>query len=163
MSQGPSVRQLRDVPIVVFMTAPNLDQSLPELPFPWSVDVQNVKVTEPPLISVVDDDESVREAIESLLKSVGMRVAVLASAEEFLSSPHLEVTDCLILDVRMPGMNGLELQRQLSAANSRIPVIFITAHGDEEARAQALAAGAVAFLHKPFSEEALLSAIEIAL
>jgi FixJ family two-component response regulator len=92
-----------------------------------------------------------------------MRVAVLASAEEFLSSPHLEVTDCLILDVRMPGMNGLELQRQLSAANSRIPVIFITAHGDEEARAQALAAGAVAFLHKPFSEEALLSAIEIAL
>jgi FixJ family two-component response regulator len=163
MFLGPSVRQLRDVPIVVSMTAPNLDQSLPELSFPWSVDVQNVKVSEPPLISVVDDDESVREAIESLLKSVGLRVAVLASAEEFLSSPHLEVTDCLILDVRMPGMNGLEMQRQLRAANSRIPVIFITAHGDEEARAQALAAGAVAFLHKPFSEDALLSAIEMAL
>jgi FixJ family two-component response regulator len=116
-----------------------------------------------PLISIVDDDEPVREAIESLLKSVGFKAEVFASAEEFLNSDHLPETECLILDVRMPGMSGLELQRQLAAAGSRIPIIFITAHGDEEVQAQALKAGAVAFLRKPFSEEALLSAVQAAL
>jgi FixJ family two-component response regulator len=111
----------------------------------------------------VDDDESVRQATKSLLKSLGLRAEAFSSAEEFLDSLYLWETDCLILDVRMPGMGGLELQRQLTAASVRIPIIFITAHGDQDVRSQALAAGAVAFLSKPFSEEALLDAIQIAL
>lgn len=115
------------------------------------------------LISVVDDDDSVRESLSGLIRSVGLKVTVFASAEEFLNSDHLADTDCLILDVRMPGMNGLELQRHLAANHYAIPVIFITAHGDEEARVRALNGGAVEYLLKPFSEEALLRAIETAL
>jgi len=116
-----------------------------------------------PLISVVDDDESVRESLSGLIRSVGFRVMVFASAEEFLSSNRLSDTNCLILDVRMPGMNGLELQRWLAASHSSIPVIFITAHGDEEARVRALNGSAIEYLLKPFSEEALLNAIDAAL
>ena len=116
-----------------------------------------------PLISVVDDDDSVRESLRGLIRSVGFAVKVFASAEEFLNSDHLRNTDCLILDVRMPGMNGLELQRQLAASDRKIPVIFITAHGDEEVRSRALNGGAVDYLLKPFSEEALLNAIDAAL
>ena len=116
-----------------------------------------------PLISVVDDDDSVRESLSGLIRSVGFRVMVFASAEEFLNSNHLSDTDCLILDVRMPGMNGLELQRRLATGHISIPVIFITAHGDEEARVRALNGGAVEYLLKPFSEEALLTAIDTAL
>ena len=116
-----------------------------------------------PLISVVDDDDSVRESLGGLIRSVGFAVKVFASAEEFLNSDHLRNTDCLILDVRMPGMNGLELQRQLAATDRKIPVIFITAHGDEEVRSRALNGGAVDYLLKPFSEEALLNAIDAAL
>jgi len=116
-----------------------------------------------PLISVVDDDDSVRESLSGLIRSVGFGVMVFASAEEFLNSNHLSDTDCLILDVRMPGINGLELQRRLAASHMAIPVIFITAHGDEEARVRALNGGAVDYLLKPFSEEALLSAIDAAL
>ena len=116
-----------------------------------------------PLISVVDDDESVRESLSGLIRSVGFGVMVFASAEELLTSDRLPDTDCLILDVRMPGMNGLELQRQLAASHMSIPVIFITAHGDEESRVRALNGGAVEYLLKPFSEEALLSAIDAAL
>ena len=116
-----------------------------------------------PLISVVDDDDSVRESLRGLIRSVGFAVKVFASAEEFLNSDHLRNTDCLILDVRMPGMNGLELQRQLAANDRKIPVIFITAHGDEEVRSRALNGGAVDYLLKPFSEEALLNAIDAAL
>jgi len=116
-----------------------------------------------PLISVVDDDDSVRESLRGLIRSVGFAVKVFASAEEFLNSDHLRNTDCLILDVRMPGMNGLELQRQLAATNRKIPVIFITAHGDDEVRSRALNGGAVDYLLKPFSEEALLNAIDAAL
>src|SRR5215510_12454666 len=93
-----------------------------------------------PLISVVDDDDSVRESLRGLIRSVGFAVAVFASAEEFLSADDLRTTDCLILDVRMPGMNGLDLQRHLAATDYQIPVIFITAHGDEEARRRALQA-----------------------
>jgi len=115
------------------------------------------------LISVVDDDDSVRESLRGLIRSVGFAVKVFASAEEFLNSDHLRNTDCLILDVRMPGMNGLELQRQLAATDRKIPVIFITAHGDEEVRSRALNGGAVDYLLKPFSEEALLNAIDAAL
>jgi FixJ family two-component response regulator len=120
-------------------------------------------MSNPPLISVVDDDESVRESLSGLIRSVGFGAKVFASAEEFLTSNRLLDTDCLILDVRMPGMNGLELQRRLAASHTSIPVIFITAHGDEEARARALNGGAVEYLLKPFSEEALLSAIDAAL
>jgi FixJ family two-component response regulator len=120
-------------------------------------------VTETALISIVDDDESMREAIQSLLRSVGFRTQTFASAEQFLQSDQIETTACLILDVRMPGMSGLELQRQLMATQYRIPIVFVTAHGDEEARARALQEGAVEFLLKPFSEEALLNAIQVAL
>lgn len=111
----------------------------------------------------MDDDESVREAVQSLLKSVGYRTGGFASAEEFLRSGHQQETGCLILDIRMKGMSGLELQRRLVAAGSSVPVIFITAHGGEEAEAQALGEGAVAFLSKPFSEESLLKAVQSAL
>jgi FixJ family two-component response regulator len=117
-----------------------------------------------PLISVVDDDESVREAIEGLIRSVGFAVKIFASAEEFLNSDHLSDTDCLILDVRMPGMDGIELHRHLLASHREMPVIFITAHGsDDWARSRALANGAVDFLSKPLSEDELLSAIRKAL
>ena len=115
------------------------------------------------LISIVDDDDSVRESLSGLIRSVGFGVMVFASAEELLTSDRLPDTDCLILDVRMPGMNGLELQRRLAASHMSIPVIFITAHGDEEARVRALNGGAVEYLLKPFSEEALLKAIDTAL
>jgi FixJ family two-component response regulator len=116
-----------------------------------------------PVISIVDDDTSVRESLQSLIRSVGFAVEVFASAEEFLNSDHLCNTNCLILDIRMPGMNGLELQRQLVASGEEIPVIFITAHGDQETRSQALKDGAVEYLLKPFSEERLLNAIDMAL
>jgi FixJ family two-component response regulator len=111
----------------------------------------------------VDDDQAIREAIESLLKSAGYGVALYESAEEFLNSgPRQDIT-CSVLDVRMPGMSGLELQGQLAASNCSIPIIFISAHSDENARARALKAGAVDFLQKPFSEEALLNAINASL
>jgi FixJ family two-component response regulator len=116
-----------------------------------------------PLISVVDDDESVRESLSGLIRSVGFGVMVFGSAEEFLGSNRLLDADCLILDVRMPGMSGIDLQRQLAATHTSIPVIFITAHGDEEARVRALNGGAVDYLLKPFSEEALLKAIDTSL
>jgi FixJ family two-component response regulator len=116
-----------------------------------------------PLIAIVDDDDSLRKSLDNLLRSVGFRTQGFSSAEAFLSSQQAHDTACLILDVRMPGMSGLELQRQLEAANWRIPIIFVTAHADDDARAQALAAGAVDFLYKPFHEEALLNAIDTAL
>lgn len=117
-----------------------------------------------PLISVVDDDESVRESMEGLLRSVGFAVRVFASAEEFMNSRYFRDTACLVLDVRMPGMSGPELQGKLAAVGSEIPVIFITAHGeDEQAREQAMRGGAVDYLIKPLSEEAILNAVEVAL
>lgn len=116
-----------------------------------------------PLISIVDDDESVREAIESLIKSVGYKAQVFESAEQFLDRNNIEEESCLILDVKMPGMSGLELQRRLATEGYQIPIIFISAHSDDKTRAQALAAGAVDFLFKPFSEEALVDAVHAAL
>jgi FixJ family two-component response regulator len=113
-------------------------------------------------ISIVDDDESVREALKSLLKSVGFKAEAFASAEEFLNSGHLNGTACLILDVRMPGMSGVELQDRLTASHEEVPIVFISAHADEEARARSLECGAVDFLQKPFSDEALLNAINAA-
>jgi FixJ family two-component response regulator len=120
-------------------------------------------VTKIPLISVVDDDDSVRESLRALLRSVRFVVEVFASAEEFLSSERVRETNCLILDVRMPGMGGLELQRRLMASHPGVPVIFISAHGEEDLRSRALKGGAVDYLLKPFSEEALLNAVQTAL
>jgi len=117
----------------------------------------------PPLIAVVDDDVSVRESLGGFIRSLGFAVRLFDSAEEYLSWPDLRKTNCLILDVRMPGMSGPELHRLLVASQRGVPVIFITAHGDEEARSRALGDGAVDFLRKPFSEEALLKAIHVAL
>lgn len=113
----------------------------------------------PPLISVVDDNESVREALKGLLRSVGYSVAVFESAENFLRSTRLAETECLILDVRMPGMDGIELQRQLASGKYHVPIVFITAHGDETSRIEAITNGAVDYLRKPFSERALLNAV----
>ena len=120
-------------------------------------------VMEMPLISIVDDDESVRNALKSLIDSVGFRAEVFDSGEKFLNSPYLSQTDCLITDVRMPGMSGLELQDRLSAAGRSIPIVFISAHDDNEARARGLRAGAIDFLQKPFSEDSLLGAISVCL
>src|SRR3954464_8576818 len=115
------------------------------------------------LISVVDDDESVRESLQGLLQAMGYGVETFCCADEFLESDCLERTDCLILDVRMPGMRGPELQRALVQRGNGVPIVFITAHGDEEVRLQVLADGAVDCLLKPFSEDALLTAIRAAL
>jgi FixJ family two-component response regulator len=115
------------------------------------------------LISIVDDDDALRNSLDDLIRSIGFRTQGFPSADAFLSSNQACDTACLILDVRMPGMNGLELQRQMVAANWRIPIIFITSHADDGARARALEAGAVAFLYKPFREEELLNAIDAAL
>ena len=111
-------------------------------------------------IFVVDDDESVRRALKRLMKSVGLKVATFASAKEFLSTGCATRTGILVLDVRMPEMTGLELQKQLAASGAEIPVIFISAHEDSQAVEMALAAGAEAFLYKPFDDEELLAAID---
>ena len=116
-----------------------------------------------PLISIIDDDDALRSSLQNLIRSVGLRAQGFSSAEAFLSSNQVHETRCLVLDVRMPGMSGPELQRQMAVANSHIPIIFITAHANDAQRTQALEAGAVAFLHKPFYEEELLNAIEAAL
>jgi FixJ family two-component response regulator len=111
------------------------------------------------LISIVDDDQSVREGLRRLLGSVGFAVNTFASTEEYLSSNQARNADCLLLDIRMPGKGGIELQRQLVANHSQIPVIFITAHEEEIARVEALEGNVGVALIKPFSEEALLNAI----
>src|SRR5262245_58465594 len=102
-----------------------------------------------PLIALVDDDDALRNSLDNLLRSVGFRVQGFASAEAFLQAQHTPETACLLLDVRLPGMNGLELQRQLGAAHGSLPIIFVTAYANDAMRAQALAAGAVAVLSKP--------------
>ena len=120
-------------------------------------------MSEIPLITVVDDDAAIREAVQSLIRSVGLRAEGFASAPDWLQSGQLPDTACLIVDVRMPGMSGLELQQQLTTAQCPLPIIFITAHGDAETRARALSAGAVGFVDKPFSAEGLLRAVQAAL
>jgi len=115
------------------------------------------------LVAIVDDDESVRDAIGSLFRSMGFRTELFAGGEQFLATPHLLDFSCLILDVQMPGMNGWELQRRLAAASHPIPIIFVTAFGDENMQARALRGGAVSFLSKPFSEDALLEAVQLAI
>lgn len=118
--------------------------------------------TERPLLSVVDDDESVRESLPDLLREFGFAARAFASAEEFLSSDIVGRTKCLILDVAMPGMTGLDLQQELRRRGQEIPVIFITAQKDQAIREQALEQGAVKFLCKPFSDTALLEALNVA-
>lgn len=122
-----------------------------------------VTVREVSLISIVDDDESVREATKTLLRSVGYQVQTFTSAENLLNSGALGETECLILDVRMPGIDGLELQRRLNAEGFRVPIIFITAHGDGPLRRQVIEAGAVDLLSKPFAAGTLLATVETAL
>ena len=119
--------------------------------------------TKSSLVAIVDDDDSLREALQGLLKATGFPAEAFPSAEAFLSSGHQQKTACLITDIRMPGMSGLELQARLNADRYRIPIIFLTAHGDEKMRMQALRAGAVEFLAKPFDAEALLENVRAAL
>jgi FixJ family two-component response regulator len=115
------------------------------------------------LVAIVDDDDLMRSALQGLLKAVGLPSRAFASAEEFLKSGQQYQTACLITDIRMPGISGLELQARLNAEHCRIPTIFITAHGDAQMRMQALRAGAVEFLAKPFDDEALLETVGAAL
>jgi FixJ family two-component response regulator len=115
------------------------------------------------LIAIVDDDDLMRNALQGLLKSVGLPAKAFSSAEEFLQSGQQHQTACLIADIRMPGMSGLDLQAKLNAERCRIPTIFITAHGDAKMRMQAMRAGAVEFLAKPFDDEVLLQNVRAAM
>ncbi len=114
-------------------------------------------------VFIVDDDESVRRALKRLIKVVGLKVKTFGSAREFLDSGHYQSTGVRVLDVRMPGMSGLELQKHLTDSGSDMPIIFITAHEDIQVRQMALEAGALAFLKKPFGDHALLDVIQRAL
>jgi FixJ family two-component response regulator len=114
------------------------------------------------LVSVIDDDESVRESLPDLLKELGFAVQAFSSAEDFLASDFLDRTQCLILDIAMPGMTGPELQQELKTLEYDIPIVFITAHGDSAVRPRMLAQGAVECLFKPFSEAALVHALNTA-
>jgi len=121
-------------------------------------------MTEPhPIVFVVDDDASIRDALKSLIRSAGLAVELYASAQDFLQRQRPNAPACLVLDVRLPGINGLDFQRQLTDVNIHIPVIFITGHGDIPMSVTAMKAGAVEFLAKPFRDEDLLDAIQIAL
>ncbi len=115
------------------------------------------------MVAVVEDDESYRSALQRLLKSAGFPVRLFASAEEFLNSGEQQEMGCLIADIRMPGMSGLDLQAELNAAGCPIPTIFITAHGDEKMRLQAMRGGAVKFLAKPFDCGTLIESVRVAL
>src|SRR5208282_5054608 len=123
----------------------------------------NVKPSAVPLVCIVDDDASMADSARFLVRSFGLRAEAFLSAHEFQDSGLVQETGCLILDLRMPGMGGLELQRTLMSANERIPIIFISARATEDERTEAIARGAVDFLCKPFSEDALLNALQVAL
>jgi len=116
-----------------------------------------------PIVFVVDDDASVREALERLVRSAGLRVEAFASAEEFLTRPRADAPSCLLLDVQLPNLNGLDLQRRMVDAKAEIPIVFITGHGDIPTTVRAMKAGAVEFLTKPFTDDALLDAIGVAI
>jgi FixJ family two-component response regulator len=115
------------------------------------------------MVSIVDDDDLMRAALQGLLKSAGLPAQVFSSAEEFLGSGRQHDTACLITDIRMPGLSGLELQARLNGDHCRIPTIFITAHGDAKMQMQAMRAGATDFLAKPFDDEALLESVRAAM
>ncbi len=116
-----------------------------------------------PIVFVIDDDPSVRRAIRRLIGSVGLQVELFGSAKEFLRSKRLDAPSCLVLDIRLPGLSGLDFQRELALANVHVPIIFITAHGDIPMTVRAMKAGAVEFLTKPFRDQDLLDAIHLAL
>jgi FixJ family two-component response regulator len=116
-----------------------------------------------PHVSIVDDDAAVREALKRLMRSVRFDVSTFESAEEFLASAHISETDCLILDVYLPGMNGFELQEQLKSQRHSIPIVFITAHADEVSRQRALKSGAIELLGKPVRRDALFRAVQAAI
>jgi FixJ family two-component response regulator len=116
-----------------------------------------------PLVTVVDDDESVRESLPDLLRELGFAAQAFASAEEFLASDQIDETHCLILDIAMPGMSGPDLQQELKSRRQAIPIVFITAHGDEATRPRLIEQGAVDCLIKPFSDTALREALDAAL
>jgi FixJ family two-component response regulator len=115
------------------------------------------------MVVIVDDDESMRSALQGLMKEVGLSAQAFASGEEFLALGLAQETGCVIADIRMPGMSGLELQARLKAEHCNIPIVFITGHGDEKMRLQALRAGAVEFLAKPFDDEILLEIVREAM
>ena len=117
----------------------------------------------PKLVAIVDDDRSVQSALKDLMESAGLPARCFGSAEEFLESDRRGETACLITDVSMPGMSGLELQAKLKAEGSRIPIIFITAHGDAKMKSRAMTAGAIEFLSKPFDDVVLLDKVRAAL
>jgi FixJ family two-component response regulator len=123
----------------------------------------NETLTKTGTIAIVDDDEALREALGSVMKAAGFSSRTFASAEEFLACDDCEETACLILDVRLPGMSGIELQRRLADAHSRLPIIFVTAHGDTALRESLMRAGAAAFFYKPVRSDALLKEIHAAL
>jgi FixJ family two-component response regulator len=122
-----------------------------------------VKLEQVPLISIVDDDESVREATKSLVRSLGYKAETFGSAEEFLGSEQVGVTACLITDMQMPGLSGVELQGRLLSGGHRMPMIFVSAFPDERLERQALQRGAIAYLRKPFREDRLIEHIDAAL
>ena len=122
--------------------------------------VEDEQLQNAPIISIIDDDESMRCAIKSLVTSLGLDAHTFASAEAFLQSPHLDHTSCVITDLQMPGLNGIELQKSLLAQGRRIPIIFMTAFPEERMRARAIEAGALGFLSKPFDSQTLINLID---
>jgi FixJ family two-component response regulator len=138
-------------------------RSLPQLQLCQSPQVRGMLMNSGPLIFVVDDDESVRESLPDLLNEFGFSARAFSSAEEFLTSRDLSETKCLILDVAMPGLSGPELQQQLKLRRKQIPIVFITAHRDEDVRPRLIEQGAVECLFKPFSDSDLLQALNNAL
>jgi FixJ family two-component response regulator len=124
---------------------------------------EDIPLPKVPMISIVDDDASVREATKGLVRSLGYAAATFGSAEEFLKSDHIDDTSCLITDVQMPGLSGVELQSRLAASGRRLPVIFVTAFPEERIRVRALEAGAYGFLSKPFRDECLIGCLNKAL
>ena len=119
----------------------------------------NQTILERNIIAIVDDDAPLREALSSVLNAAGFSTQVFANAEDFLNSAHRQNTICLVLDIRLPGMNGIELQRALNASGSSIPIVFITAHGDATVKDLVMSSGAAAFLNKPVRSSALLKEI----
>jgi FixJ family two-component response regulator len=130
---------------------------------PLRLHIEDQQLQTPPLISIIDDDESMRCAVKSLVTSLGLNAYTFASAEEFLRSPHVEHTSCLISDLQMPGLSGVELQNTLLAQDRRIPIIFMTAFPEERMRTRAMKDGALGFLSKPFESQMLINLIEKAI
>jgi FixJ family two-component response regulator len=129
----------------------------------WIPHQGEIVVSKRPLVAIIDDDESVRATTDSLVRSLGYIVRTFASAEEFLRSGRIDDFACVITDVQMPGMSGVQLQDHVRAEGSRVPFIFFTAFPDEKTRAQALAAGAICYLTKPFDGDGLIKCFEVAL